>query len=265
MDSVSATQNTTQMSLLARISGTTEGGPVRPKSANRGSPYTRPPRPPKGDPNAQWSHDLYDDASSPPLSSRIVSSGRPAEKSRLLSSYSALFVKPLQATSHAANSGSLNIKGASGSSGNVIQVEGLVKGTTAADVEAIFRRCGAILSSELASSSASSNVIVRLTFKKPADAHAAVSKFDGQPADGRILRVRVVGVQAVSLPGRIAGVNDIVDGEGSVDVLMGGDGTESGSKMRSDSIMANDPRATVLVAPPGADPKVYTQPEMVIV
>jgi len=30
-------------------------------------------------------------------------------------------------------------------------------------------------------------------------------------------------------------------------------------KMRSDSIIASDPRASVLVAPPGADPKDYTQ------
>jgi hypothetical protein len=32
-------------------------------------------------------------------------------------------------------------------------------------------------------------------------------------------------------------------------------------KMRSDSIVASDPRASVLVAPPGADPKDYTQPQ----
>ena len=32
-----------------------------------------------------------------------------------------------------------------------------------------------------------------------------------------------------------------------------------GRKMRSDSILASDPRASVLVAPPGADPKDYTQ------
>jgi hypothetical protein len=30
-------------------------------------------------------------------------------------------------------------------------------------------------------------------------------------------------------------------------------------KMRSDSIIASDPRASVLVAPPGTDPKLYTQ------
>ena len=31
------------------------------------------------------------------------------------------------------------------------------------------------------------------------------------------------------------------------------------SKLRSDDILAKDTRATVLVAPPGADPKEYTQ------
>lgn len=86
--------------------------------------------------------------------------------------------------------------------------------------QTIFQSCGTIVSSELASPQSSSNVVVRLTFKRPADAQSAVTKFDGQPADGRILRVRVVGAQAVSLPGRIAGVEEIVNGEGSVDVLM---------------------------------------------
>lgn len=35
--------------------------------------------------------------------------------------------------------------------------------------------------------------------------------------------------------------------------------TTTNRKLRSDSIMASDPRAKVLVAPPGADPKPYQQ------
>lgn len=120
-----------------------------------------------------------------------------------------------------------------------MQVDGLVKGTTSADVEvcllflfllaysdmrqAIFRRCGAIISSELVTNQASDVVSVRLTFKQPAHAAAAVAKFDKQPADGRILRVAIVGVQSVGLSGRLGGM-DLVNENGSVDVLMGAGG-----------------------------------------
>lgn len=74
---------------------------------------------------------------------------------------------------------------------------------------------------------ASDNVTVRLTFKQAAHAAAAVTKFDKQPADGRILCVAVVGVQSVGLSGRLGGM-DSVNENGSVDVLMGA-GDNSGS------------------------------------
>jgi len=62
---------------------------------------------------------------------------------------------------------------------------------------------------------------VRLTFKQPAHANAAVSKFNGEPADGKILQVSIVGTKAVGLSGRLAGLDFVDD---SVDVLMeGGD------------------------------------------
>lgn len=64
---------------------------------------------------------------------------------------------------------------------------------------------------------------MRLTFKQPADADAAVAKFNGQPADGKILQVNIVGTKAVGLTGRL-GVDFVDD---SVDVLM--DGGDEGS------------------------------------
>ena len=243
----------------------------------------RPPRPPKGDADAKWSHDLYEDPDKPSLSSRLSASASAPRKPD-----SILAQRALRDATATATAG-LSIKGAS-TSANVVQVEGLVKGTTPADVEvcflfvasrrfsdtrqAIFRRCGPIISSNLASNQASDNPIVRLTFKQPAHAVAAVAKFDKQPADGRILHVAVIGVQSVGLSGRLGGM-DVVNENGSVDVLMGGD-NDAGtwvsltcpglcsnsiphSKLRSDSIMNSDPRATVLVAPPGADPKAYSQ------
>ncbi|KAH0829192.1 hypothetical protein J3R83DRAFT_2740 [Lanmaoa asiatica] len=226
----------------------------------------RPSRPPKGDSDAQWSHDLYEDPDKPSLSSRLSASAAAPRKPD-----STLVQRAIR---EATAAGGISIKGASTSAnGNVVQVDGLVKGTTPADVEvclvishllpssdirqAIFRRCGPIIASDLVTNQASENVIVRLTFKQAAHAAAAVAKFDKQPADGRILRVVIVGVQSVGLSRRLGGV-ELVNENGSVDVLMGAD-DDAGSKMRSDSIMNSDPRATVLVAPPGADHKAYNQ------
>lgn len=249
------------MSLLERLNvpidngpGAPSIGPVRTKSGSRSSPYTRPNRTPKGDSDAQWSHDLYEDPEKPSLSSRLtLSAAQPRKPDSRLAQRA---LRDAAGDSKAPGLG-LSIKGASAVPlGNVVEIRGLVRGTTAADVEAIFKRCGTIVSSETASPKASENVIVRITFKLPAQADAAVNKFNGQPADGKILQVSIVGTKAVGLSGRLAGV-DVVDD--SVDVLMEG-GEESSSKMRSDSIIASDPRASVLVAPPGADPKQYSQP-----
>lgn len=241
------------MSLLERLNVPMDSapsiGPIRSKSGSRSSPYNRPNRPPKGDSDAQWSHDLYEDPDRPSLSSRLtLNAAQPRKPDSRLAQ---------RALRDATGDGKgLSIKGASSAPlGNVVEVKGLVRGTTAADVEAIFKRCGTIVSSETASAKASENVIVRLTFKQVANAEAAVAKFNGQPADGKILQVNIVGTKAVGLSGRLAGVDVVED---SVDVLMEG-GDESASKMRSDSIIASDPRASVLVAPPGTDPKQYSQ------
>ena len=57
--------------------------------------------------------------------------------------------------------------------------------------------------------------IVRLTFKQEKDAQAAVTKFNGQAADGRVLSVKIVGGVNATLGGRLSvAVSD------SVDVLM---------------------------------------------
>ena len=65
---------------------------------------------------------------------------------------------------------------------------------------------------------------MRLTFKSDKDAQAAVKKFDGQPADGRILSVKIVGGVNVSLTGRLGvAVSD------SVDVLMNDTAPSTGS------------------------------------
>lgn len=228
---------------------------------------------PKGDVDSLWTHDLYDSGS---LSARLTDKPT-APKVNL----NAITQKALRDATASSNPSQLSIKGAgSATKGNVVEVIGLVAGTTAEDVAAIFKRCGEITSSKSVSGGA--EVCIRLTFKTSTSASAAVQKFNNQPADGKVLSVRIVGstTAGTTLGGRLGGVDGLglVREEGSVDVLMDLD-NDSGSfvsfsfsvkvlssllygrKMRSDSLIHADPRATVLLAPPGANPADYIRPQ----
>ncbi|KAJ7209705.1 hypothetical protein GGX14DRAFT_631648 [Mycena pura] len=238
-------------SLLERMNVPVHGslGPVRSKtgpSDRRPSPYNRPS---KGDIDSPWAHDMFEQHNS--LSARMnITPGAP--KANL---NHAILGKALQA---ATGSSELSIKGASSASqGNVVEVTGLVGGTTPDDVVAIFKRCGEIVK---ATALPGKDVTIRVTFKNPSSASAAVQKFHNQPADGKTLSVRIVGTNATSLGGRLGGPDGLglVREEGSVDVLMD-TLSDSGSKMRSDSLLNSDPRAQVLLAPPGANPSDYVQ------
>ncbi|CDO77027.1 hypothetical protein BN946_scf184403.g2 [Trametes cinnabarina] len=242
-------------SLLERISlppgAVPAVGPVRSKSnraAAASGPYNRNQRPPKGNPNDVWKHDLFN-AESRSLSARLSNASATPAAPKV-----SLGIADRALREVIGDKGGLSIKGAS-TRGNVVQVSGLARGTTAADVEAIFKRCGPITSAVLHASTP--DPIVRLTYKNEKDAQAAVAKFHGQPADGRTLEVKIVGAHNASLSGRIGAA--LV--EGSVDVLISdsASGGSSGSKLRSDELLAKDARAHVLVAPPGADPKDYVQ------
>ncbi|TFY53860.1 hypothetical protein EVJ58_g9206 [Rhodofomes roseus] len=207
-------------SLLDRISLPNDNsiGPVRSRGNRAGgtSPYNRNQRPPpKGDVNGTWTHDLYQGsgARGGSLSARLSNSPANAPKMN--------FTTADRALREALGEKGLSIKGAS-SRGNVVEVAGLANGTSAADVEAIFKRCGPITNSVL---SKREPPVVRVTFKHEKDAQDAVAKFDGQPADGRTLSVRVVGGVNATLVGRLEGA--VVDSD-SVDVLMD-DGGSSGS------------------------------------
>lgn len=63
-----------------------------------------------------------------------------------------------------------------------------------------------------------------MTFKHEKDAQAAVAKFHGQPADGRLLEVKIVGGVNATLGGRMG----IAVQDDSVDALMSED-SSSGS------------------------------------
>lgn len=186
----------------------------------------------------------------------------------------AAFTPALKGAIEAATGGHLAIRGA-GNSHTTVEVSGLVQGTTKEDVAAIFKRCGDIVSSKAVSTAR--EVRIRVTFKDTKSAQNAVNTFDKQQADGKTLSVHIVGINAPpTLAGRIADKNGLstVELEGSVDILMAGSAdsgsyvafltgwpwalTRSSRKMRSDA-MIKDPRAQVLVAPPGTDPAEYTQ------
>ncbi|PCH36661.1 hypothetical protein WOLCODRAFT_82757 [Wolfiporia cocos MD-104 SS10] len=244
-------------SLLDRISlpNTPSTGPVRSRGNRAGgaSPYNRNQRPPRGDVNGTWEHDLYrgpgaENSDNGSLSARLSNAAQAGAPKINISGAD-------RALRQALGEKELVIKGAS-SRGNVVQVSGLAPGTSAADVEAIFKRCGPIIVSKI-HESAHGSPVVRVTFKNEEDARAAVAKFHGQPADGRLLQVKIIGGVNATLGGRIAGSTPMQ--EDSVDSLMDMDSTSSGSKLRSDSIIATGGRASVLVAPPGMNPAEYTQ------
>jgi len=141
----------------------------------------------------------------------------------------------------------LSIKGVANTT---VEVSGLVGGTTAADVEAIFKRCGDIAIAELVSSSSDQLAVVRIQFLKREAAETAVSKFNGQPADGRTLKVVIVQSPVDTITARF-GVTGTEAKVRSVDVLL--ESSASQSKMRSDEILSTDRRAQRVIDSSGVN------------
>jgi hypothetical protein len=105
-------------------------GPVRSKTRRAGSaPYTRPP---KGDINSTWKHDMYQQGSEAgkSLSDRLDAPSRDTPPKMNFGGA----VKALKEATGLGADKELSIRGAS-TRGNVVEVTGLVKGTTAEDVE----------------------------------------------------------------------------------------------------------------------------------
>jgi len=140
--------------------------------------------------------------------------------------------------------GAISIKGVS--AGPVtVEVQNLAPGTTPADVEMIFSQCGKVISSILPDSQPDGSVTVHVKFEDRSEALGACKTFDGQQADGHVLRVALLVAE-----------QNVVDRFGAkrameVDILPD-DGPRGGSKMYSDALVANDPRAQVLTRPPNA-------------
>ncbi|EJD08430.1 uncharacterized protein FOMMEDRAFT_165017 [Fomitiporia mediterranea MF3/22] len=248
---------------VAQPNGTV--GPVRNRGTRSSSvPYDKSARlgRSKADADAVWKHDLYTGPGKT-LGSRISDDVSTTTTAKVNTSGAALALRQAIGLDSRRSSGAdLNIRGASAVGSNVVQVKNLAAGTTAADVEAIFKKCGPILEAYTFGSYTTSKdkVTVRLKFKNSEDAKTAVSSFNGKPADGNVLAVDIVGSASTALGGRLLGGSGVVV-DGTVDVLMddvAGSSSSGGSKMRSDELL-NDPRAQVLIVPPGVDPAEYNQ------
>jgi len=119
-------------SLLERmnVDSSASVGPVRSKTRRAGSaPYTRPP---KGDINSPWKHDMYQQGTEQgkSLSDRLEAPSRDTPPKMNFGGA----VKALKEATGLGADKELSIRGAS-TRGNVVEVTGLVKGTTAEDVE----------------------------------------------------------------------------------------------------------------------------------
>jgi hypothetical protein len=103
----------------------------------------------------------------------------------------------------------LTIKGSASVSSATVEVDGLAPGTTADDVavphiawyivlsssssfvQEIFSECGNVLEKRLLSKPSDPTARVYIKFESASAAQSAVSKFDKQAADGKILHVTV--------------------------------------------------------------------------
>jgi len=141
----------------------------------------------------------------------------------------------------------ISLRGAGTGTKTTVRVENLMEGTTAADVEAIFKAAGPILSSR--QTKTRGTVTIELVYKTSEGATEAVKRYDGQVADGQELRVTVVDKPGgTSIAGAANGNSDSLIGRLGITSKKGGDlldDDDSGSGMRSDALL-DDPRAQVI-------------------
>ncbi|KAJ9111559.1 hypothetical protein QFC20_002532 [Naganishia adeliensis] len=147
-----------------------------------------------------------------------------------------------------ASNASFGIKGAGNPQMKVL-IEGLVQGTTAVDVEFAFKQHVDIIAAALAPSTSTTSVSAELTVENREVAQQMVQKFNGIIADGNPLKVSIIEPPPIlslkdrmkSKPGNAMDV-DVAPEQPQADLLPSG----TGSKMYSDEILQNDPRASII-------------------
>jgi len=222
----------TALSLLERMGGPRRGG-VRSGVARRSAsaPYQNR-RDALGSSNADtdgmWKHDKHEESAGGSLAARLQ--GREARPRPDIS----IVQNHIRPTRTAIPATTLAIKGASAPIEPIVEVKGLVAGTTPEDVKAIFQSCGAITKAKLASTSTPQSPHVLLYYTKQENALSAVSKFNGLPADGQKLQVAMYSLE-----------QKVQSGGKNEDLLI--PQQQTSGKMYSDEIAATDPRAHVVV------------------
>ncbi|KAI5451471.1 hypothetical protein NCC49_001777 [Naganishia albida] len=145
-----------------------------------------------------------------------------------------------------ASTASFGIKGAGNPQMKVL-IEGLVQGTTAVDVEFAFKQHVDIIAAALAPSTSTTSVSAELTVENREVAQQMVQKFNGIIADGNPLKVSIIEPPPMlSLKDRMkskpGNAMDVDVASEPVDLLP----AATASKMYSDEILQNDPRASII-------------------
>ncbi|KDQ20010.1 hypothetical protein BOTBODRAFT_27420 [Botryobasidium botryosum FD-172 SS1] len=256
--------------LSERISGAPSKrggrGTLNDNKRTRNSPYSRPLFSDRnsngGNPDDVWRHDMFaahNNIVGGSLAARLGTEARPGANSdrrptRGGRSVSAPIVdtsvirgivggKAGRGAGAGPSGGPISIKGAS--AGPVtVEVRELAPGTTTADVELIFSQHGKVISTTMPDDQPAGSVVVHVKFEERSDALSSCKAFDGQEADGHILRVAILPAEKT--------VVDRFGAKRTMDVDVLPDDQRGGSKMYSDSLVESDPRAQVLTRPPQA-------------
>ncbi|CAG8604486.1 2760_t:CDS:2 [Funneliformis caledonium] len=140
-----------------RVSTSHVRGTLTRSARLRNAPYERQ-RPPRGDINGQWSHDLFEESSSNNRRSIATSSRR-------------IISNP--------------------NGNNKLVVENLFYEVTQEDLEELFSECGTVKKVHIHYDRAGrSTGVADVVFEAPSEAEAALRKYDGKTLDGHQMRIK---------------------------------------------------------------------------
>ncbi|KAJ3150960.1 hypothetical protein HDU86_006216 [Geranomyces michiganensis] len=183
------------------------------KKKNRAAPYQKPVKAHRpGNPEGQWTHDMYTGPVAPRSHTRGGGSGGGgADLRKLLSrnggggggqqsnggSGGSMMIDRLgpvgggpirnhKGQARAVPKGPISIKGAANTA---ILIQNFVPGTTVADITVTLQQFGKVVECSMDSPS-----VCRTVFEKPESATAAIQRLNGATADGRVLKVKEAGI-----------------------------------------------------------------------
>lgn len=173
----------------SRRGGRVSSGSTSNRSARtRNAPYVRQ-RPPRGDINGQWSHDLFEDSNSNSRRSNATSSRR-------------------------------NTSNSNGN--NKLIVENLFYEVTQEDLEELFSECGTVKKVYIHYDRAGrSTGVADVVFETPSEAEAALRKYNGKTLDGLQMKIKYAPLKPTQKNATIRGSSNS-NGGGSIMDRLGG-------------------------------------------